>query len=149
MTLLPADPPAGWRLVRDPDKLKVLPFFFVVSFYASIVAILWTGGGTDLAGGAIVILVFATWIYSIMVFAKAAERQKGWRTPVIEYHLASLIMLPCFYQVLPACNEVLGGNFGPLISLRFIGSAIGLFLCLLIYGDARRRVAHLRIVRAV
>lgn len=148
MTILPADPPAGWRTVSDPARLKVLPFFLVTLFYASIAAIFMTGGGSGLGGGAIVVIVFAMWIYAIMNFSATAEKQPGWWICVLEYHIASLGMLCCFFVVLPRVMEALSGQFGSLISLPMLGAVTGLLICLLIYGDARRRVAHLRIVKA-
>lgn len=147
MTMLPSDPPRGWRLVTQHEKLKAIPFYFIMLFYASMIAIVWTGGGTGLAGGTVVVIVFAMWIYSIMTFSRAAERQRGWRIAVLEYHVASLGFLLCYFVVLPSCVAAAGGEFGPVLSLRFVGAILGLMVSVLIYGDARRRVAHLRIVR--
>ena len=147
MTLLPADPPPGWRLVAQPERLTVLPVYFITSFYASIVAIAWTGGGTDFIGGGIVVLVFAMWIFSIMQFSKAAEHQRRWWLPVLLYHLACIAIPLCFWLGLGACNAVSQGRVSPIAVLRVLGSVVGLFLCVLVYGFARGSVARLRVVR--
>jgi len=148
LTRLPAEPPSGWRLVHQADKLNVLPFYFVALFYASVVAIFWTGGGTDLIGASIVVIVFAMWIYSLMTFSRAAERQKGRWIVTIEYHVASLLALVSFFVLLPGCMDVFQGHIATLFSLRTLGAFTALPICVLLYGDARRRLAHLRIVRA-
>lgn len=145
--MLSAEPPPGWRLVAQHDKLKVIPIYFIMLFYASMIAIVWTGGGTGLAGGTVVVIVFAMWIYSVMTFSRAAERQPGWWVAVLEYHVASLGFLLCYFVVLPSCLAAAGGQFEGLVSLRLIGAILGLMVSVLVYGDARRRVAHLRIVR--
>jgi hypothetical protein len=147
MSMLPADPPPGWRTVAHPERLTALPAYFIVSFYASIVAIAWTGGGTGLVGGGIVVLVFAMWIFSIMQFAKAAERQRRWWLPVVLYHVACIVIPVCLWSGVGGCTAVANGDFSPLAFLRMIGSAIGLFLCVLIYGFARGSLARLRVVR--
>lgn len=146
--MLPADPPAGWRFVHDPSRLKVLPFFMVTLFYASIAAIFLTAGGGNPLGAIVVILVFATWIYAIMSFSTTAEKQPGWWISVLEYHIASAGMLGCFFVVLPRIMEGISGRVGAMFSLPMLGAVTGLFVCLLVYGDARRRVAHLRIIRS-
>lgn len=148
MHMLPGDPPAGWRLVQDTGRLKVLPFYVVSLFYASIAAIFWTGGGTGLMGAAVVVLVFAMWIYAIMSFATAAEKQRGWWICMLEYHLSSVGFLICFFVVLPRMLEVFSGRLGALLSPAMLGACVGLVVCIVVYGDARRRVAHLRIVPA-
>jgi len=146
--MLPADPPTGWRFVHDPTRLKVLPFFMVIFFYMSVLGIFWTAGDSSLFGAVVVILIFATWIYAIMNFSTAAEKQSGWWISVMEYHVASAGMLGCFFVVLPRIMEGINGRINAVFSLPMLGAMIGLFICLLIYGDARRRVAHLRIIKS-
>ena len=147
MTMLPAEPPTGWRMVRDPARLKALPTGFIVMFYSSIVAFFWTGGGTDLAGGAVVVIVLSMWIFSIMQFAKAAERQRGWWMPVVEYHVASVFIILCFWKMVASAKAMFAASFDARNLLTLVLSILALFICMLICGDARRRIAHLRIVR--
>ncbi|MCB9850632.1 MAG: hypothetical protein H6817_07995 [Phycisphaerales bacterium] len=148
MTLLPGDPPPGWRLVRRPERLMVLPVYFIFSFYASIVAIAMTGGGTGLVGGGVVVVVFAMWIFSIMQFSKAAEHQPRWWLPVLLYHVACVAIPICFWLGLGGCNAIAHSEVTPTALLRVLGATIGLFACMLIYGFARGSLAKLRVVRA-
>ena len=147
MTMLSADPPAGWRTVRDPARLQALPAAFIVMFYAAIAAFFWTGGGTDLVGGAVVVIVLSTWIFSIMQFAKAAERQRGWWLPVIEYHVAGVFVILSFWMLVDSVMAMLRSTAASLTLLTLVLSVFALFVCTLVCGDARRRIAHLRIVR--
>jgi len=147
MTTLPLEAPHGWRLIRDPNKLVVLPVYFVVLFYASILAIAWTGGGTDPVGGGVVVIVFAMWIYAIMQFSRTAERQRRWWTPVVLYHAASLLVPVCLYNIVRAASAIAGGTFTVGTVGRVFAGIAGLLVCFLLYGFARGRVARLRLVR--
>jgi len=148
MTQLALTPPPGWRLVRHPEKLAALPFYMIGGFYASMFAIARTGGGSDLFGGAIVVLIFAIWIFSIMQFKRAAERQRRWWLPVVLYHLASLAIPLCLWLGVTGCTAVVNGEASIMAILRILASASGLLVCILIYGFARGSVARLRVVRA-
>lgn len=147
MQMLSSDPPPGWRTVAHGDRLTQLPFWFVTLFYASIGAILWTGGGTDFYSSSIVILVFAGWIFSIMQFSKAAERQRRWWAPVLEYHLVAILMIPGFMWLAGAFMAIVNWTITGMTLLWMLFAAVILFISLLLYGDARRRIAHLKIVR--
>lgn len=149
MTQLPLEPPRGWRLINDPAKLAVMPFYFVLLFYGSMVAIAWTGGGTGLAGGAIVVVVFAMWIFSITQFSKTAHRQQGWWVPVLLYHVASVIVPICFWLAARGCAPIMQGSVSAGAIVDIAIALAGLFVCLLIYGWARGRLARLRVIRNV
>jgi hypothetical protein len=147
MTKLPPQPPPGWRLVHRVGQLASIPYYMVTLFYSSIVAIAWTGGGTGLGGGTIVVLVFAAWIFTIMRFGAAAEHQPGWWFPVVAYHLSSFLVPVAFWLAARGCAAVSEGAWG----LAGIGSILGALavsgVCLLAYGVARGRTARLRVVR--
>jgi hypothetical protein len=146
MTPLPDDPPRGWRRVHRPDLLTSLPFYIVALFYATIVGIALTGGGSSLVGGVIVVLIFASWIYTIMRFGAAAEHQKGWKTPVMAYLFASALVPLAFWLGARGVAEMASGSFGPRAIGSIAGAAALLVLSLLVYGLARGRTARLRIV---
>ena len=95
----------------------------------------------------VLVIVFAMWIFSIMQFSKAAEKQRGRWLPIVEYHIAGLLALPCFVWSMGSCNEISQGRINATVLLWLLLAVVGLFACVLIYSDARRRVAHLRIVR--
>jgi hypothetical protein len=147
MTQLALTPPPGWRLVKDPGKLTAMPFYMIGGFYASMVAIAWTGGGAGLVGGAIVVLIFATWIFSIMQFKRAAERQRRWWLPVVLYHVASVAVPVCIWLGVTGCTDVVQGEASFMSLVRVCVSLVGLFVCILVYGFARGSVARLRVVR--
>lgn len=146
MTQMPLTPPPGWRLVANPDRLAALPFYMVGGFYASIVAIAWTGGGAGIVGGGIVVVIFATWIFSIMQFSRAAERQRRWWLPVLFYHLASLTIPLCFWLVVTGCSAVFRGDVNAASLIRPVLGVLGLFISVLLYGFARGALARLRVV---
>ncbi|MCB9867028.1 MAG: hypothetical protein H6816_10400 [Phycisphaerales bacterium] len=146
MTQMPLTPPPGWRLVAHPDRLTALPFYMIATFYLSIVAIAWTGGGSGIVEGGIVVVIFAMWIFSIMQFSKAAERQRRWWLPVFLYHFASLLIPLCLWSGLTGCTAVFHGEIGVSALVRAVLSVVGLFVCILIYGFARGAVARLRVV---
>lgn len=148
MTQLPLTPPPGWRLVRRAEQLPAIPIYMVAGFYASIIAIVLTQGGTSLVGGAIVVLVFATWIFSIMQFKKAAEHQPRWWLPVVLYHVAGSAIPLCFWLGAGGCDSVMHGDVSLGAISRLLASAVGLLVCILIYGFARGSVARLRVVRS-
>lgn len=143
---LPPDPPAGWRTVADPEKLTALPAYFIITFYATIVALAWTRGGQGLAGGAMVIVALAMWILSIMQFARTAERQRRWWVPVLLYHAAGIAIPFCFFGGLQGCRPILRGEPDLAAFALSIGSVVGLFACMLVYGVAKGLTARLRIV---
>lgn len=147
MQMLSSQPPPGWRHVVYADRLTTLPFWFVTLFYASIGAIVWTGGGSDIYTSGLVVLVFAGWIFSIMQFSKAAERQRRWWAPVLEYHIVALLMIPSFMWLAGVVASVANWVIDIWILVWLLIAGVLLFVCLLLYGDARRRIAHLRIVR--
>ncbi len=147
MQMLASEPPPGWRTVARSERLTQLPFWFVTLFYASIGAIVWTGGGSDVYSSGIVILVFAAWIFSIMQFSKAAERQRRWWVPVIEYHIVALLMIPGFMWLAGAFMAIVNWTIDGKVLLWMLFAAAIMFISLLLYGDARRRIAHLKIVK--
>ncbi len=147
MQMLTSEPPAGWRHVVHADRLTTLPFWFVTLFYMSIGAIAWTGGGADIYSSGLVVLVFAAWIFSIMQFSKAAERQRRWWAPVLEYHIVAMLMIPSFMWLGAVVASVANWVIDIWILAWLLIAGVLLFVCLLLYGDARRRIAHLRIVR--
>lgn len=150
MTLLRREPPPGWRLIAKPNRLAIMPIVFVALFYVSVLGIFLTGqpqaGSSGWIANAVVIVVFAGWIYSIMHFARLAERRKGWWIPVVEYHISSLMMVFCMAWLAAGCQGVVSGSFTRASLLLGIGGLVLLLPAIVIYGDARRRIAHLCIV---
>ncbi|HNO78949.1 MAG TPA: hypothetical protein PKN33_12895 [Phycisphaerae bacterium] len=147
MQMLSSDPPPGWRMAAGGERLTQLPFWFTTLFYASIGVIVWTGGGSDTISSIIVVLVFAGWIFSIMQFSKAAERQRGWWIPVLEYHIVALLMIPGFMCAAGALMALVNWTIDGMTFLWMLFAAVIMFISLLLYGDARRRIAHLKIIR--
>ncbi|NOX58319.1 MAG: hypothetical protein GXP29_05595 [Planctomycetes bacterium] len=145
--MLSSELPAGWRFVGYAQRLVLLPLWIVPLFYASIGAILWTGGGTDLVSSAFVVIVFAGWIFSIMQFSKSAEHQPRWWVPVLEYHIVALLMIPCFRWFMGGVSAITTWTVDWMSMAWLFFALVVSFVCLLLYGDARRRVAHLKIVR--
>ncbi len=144
---LPLEAPAGWRTVADPQKLLTLPAYMVMTFYAALVALAWTRGGQGLAGGALVIVALAMWIFSIMQFGRTAERPPRWWLPVLLYHAVALVIPFCFFVGLRGCQEVVGGRPSLRAAGKSLLAVIGLFGCMLGYGLARGLTARLRVRR--